>query len=146
MIKKYIFIIILIFWLITDYLSKLFCNANLQEKINLIWDFLYLKLIHNSWIAFSIQIPIFFLKILTIFLILSIFCYYLKVNKNKNGVLINTCFWFILSWAIWNWIERVLYWSVTDFIWIKYFSIFNLADIFISLWVILLIFINRKKI
>jgi len=134
------FFIVLIFWIFFDLLTKKLAFLYLQKKINLIWDFLYLKYIENSWIAFSIQIT--WLKYLTIFLIILIFLYYFKERKKiKNKKLLDLSFWLILSWAIGNWIERVFYWKVIDFIWIKYFSVFNFADIFISLWTIIYLII-----
>jgi len=138
------FYLILIIWIILDLYSKNLALNFLQEKINILWDFLYLQYVENTGIAFSTQIP--FLKILTIILIIVIFVYYLNERKKeKNKSLIDLAFWLILAWAIWNWIERILYWKVIDFLWVKYFSVFNLADSFISIWAIILIYYYYKK-
>jgi signal peptidase II len=134
------FYITIITWIILDLYSKYLANIYLKEKINIIWDFLYLQYVENSWIAFSIQIPILILKIITIILIFWIFYYYLKEERKKKSIIINSSFWLILAWAIWNWIERVFQERVIDFIWVKYFSVFNLADSFITIWAILYIF------
>jgi signal peptidase II len=108
---------------------------------------LYLKYVENPWIAFSIKIPLFFLKILTIILIFWIFYYYLTSEKKKEKKIIDFSFSLILAWAIWNAIERIFNDKVIDFIWIKYFSIFNLADSFITIWAILYLYslYNNKK-
>ncbi len=137
------FYIILITWVLLDLFSKYLAKVFLEEKINIFWDFLYLEFIKNPWIAFSINIP--FLKIITIILIILIFYYYIKEEKKKNNSYINLSFALILAWAIWNWIERVLYSEVIDFIWIKHFSVFNLADTFISIWAIIYIYIVYKN-
>lgn len=142
-----IFYITIIFWVFIDLLSKYFAKLHLQnENINILWDFLFLWYVENKWIAFSINIP--FLKIVTIILIFGIFYYYFKEEKNKNDKIIDLSFWLILAWALWNWYERIINSFVVDFIWVKYFSVFNLADSFIFIWALLYltkIFINNKK-
>lgn len=142
-----IFYITIIFWIFIDLLSKYFAKLHLQnENINILWDFLFLWYVENKWIAFSINIP--FLKIVTIILIFGIFYYYFKEEKNKNDKIIDLSFWLILAWALWNWYERIINSFVVDFIWVKYFSVFNLADSFIFIWALLYltkIFINNKK-
>lgn len=118
-----------------DYISKYIANSHLSNQINLLSDFVYLKLVKNPWIAFSINFP--FLKIITVFIIIWIIFYFIKYEKNKNNSFINLSFALIIWWALWNARERILFSWVTDFIWVKYFSIFNFADIFLTLWVIL---------
>lgn len=148
-----IFYITLIFWIILDLFTKQIALRYFQEKINIIWDFFYLKYVENTWIAFSIQIPSLFLKIITIVLIIFIFYYYwIEKKRNKENkkakVIIEISFWLILAWAIWNWIERLFFHKVIDFIWINYFSVFNLADSFISLWAIMylwVLFFEKKE-
>jgi len=138
-----IFYIILIIWIALDLFTKYLANIYLQNKINILWDFLYFQYIQNPWIAFGINIP--FIKVITIILILCIFYYYIKEEKIKNNKLTDLSFWFILAWAIWNWFERVFNSYVIDFIWVKHFSIFNIADSFITIWAILYIYILYKN-
>ena len=136
----------IIFWVLLDLVSKYLASLYLKENINLISDFLYLWYVENKWIAFSISIP--FLKIVTIILILGIFYYYLKEEKKKNDKLIDFSFWLILAWAFWNWYERIFNGFVIDFLWVKYFSVFNLADSFIfvgALIYLLKIFFEKKE-
>ncbi len=127
----------IILWIIIDLYTKYLANIFLQNKINILWDFIYLQYFENTWIAFSIQIPSFILKIWTIILIFLIFYYYFKEEKKLKNKIINFSFWLILAWAIWNWIERIFNNKVIDFFWIKYFSIFNIADSMISIWAII---------
>ena len=143
------FYLIIIIWIILDLFTKNLALKYLQEKINILWDFLYLKQIYNPWIAFGINIPSFLLKIWTIILIICIFWYYkieLKWEKNKTlQNYLNISFWLIISWSLSNAYERIFQEKVIDFIWVKYFSIFNLADSFISIWAIILIYYYYKK-
>jgi signal peptidase II len=138
-----IFYITIIAWIILDLFSKNLANTYLQNKISILWDMLFLKYTENSWIAFSIDVPL--LKLITIILIIWIFYYYFKEEKKKNNKLIDLSFWLILAWAIWNWIERMLYSNVTDFIWVQYFAIFNLADSFITIGAVIYLYILYKN-
>lgn len=141
-----LFYITILFWVIIDLVSKYFAKIYLQKNIDIFYDFLFLKYIENKWIAFSINIP--FLKIITLILIFWIFYYYFKEERKKNDKFIDLAFWLILAWAIWNWIERIFNSFVIDFIWVKYFSIFNLADSFIFVWACIYlwrIFIEKNK-
>lgn len=153
------FYIILILWIILDLGSKYLASVFLTDKINIIWELLYLKYVENTWIAFSIYIPIPILKILTISLIIWIFYYYISERKQdridnskknteieKKTKFLDVSFALILAWAIWNGIERVFYERVIDFIWVENFAIFNLADSFISIWAWLYIYhLYREK-
>lgn len=130
-----IFYISLIISLIIDLFTKYLAFNYLNEKIEIIWDYFYLQYFENTWIAFSMQLP--YIKIITIILILWIFYYYFKEERKNNNKIIDLSFWLILWWAIWNGFERIINSKVIDFIWIKYFSIFNMADVFISLGAII---------
>lgn len=135
--KKHIFTITIVSWIILDLFTKNLAFLFLQERINILWNFIYLEHVLNNWIAFSIQLNLVLLKIITISLIIWFFYYYFKEEKIKKNTIIDIAFWLILGWAIWNWIERVLNENVIDFIWVSYFSVFNLADSFIFIWVCL---------
>lgn len=127
-----------------DFITKYLTNLYLNNQINIFWELIYLKHVKNPWIAFGINLP--FLKIITIILIVWIIFYYIRYEKLKNNKLINLSFSLIIWWALWNAWERVLYWNVTDMLWIKYFSVFNFADIFLTIWVALyLLLILLKK-
>ena len=133
------FYIITLISIITDLASKNFMKSFLLngEKINLIWDFLKLSLVENSGIAFSLPIGGTFLKIITVSIIVLIIFYYFKYEKKHT--LNQIAFGLIVGWALGNWVERILNSAVIDFINLKYFAIFNFADIFINIWVIILI-------
>lgn len=143
------FYITLILALLIDTITKLSAQNYLTEKINILWDFVFLQYILNTWIAFSIQLPSIVLKVLTIVLIIVIFYYY-KTEKKlyKNNKLLDISFWLILWWALGNAYERILHEQVIDFLWVKYFAIMNFADVFISLGAIIyiyLMYMNHKN-
>lgn len=72
-----------------------------------------------------------------------------KRRKEKENLYINISFALIIAWWISNWYERIFNNYVIDFLWVKYFAIFNLADIYITIWaiiyLILLFLIKDKK-
>lgn len=146
------FYIFLILWIFFDLFTKKLAFLYLDEKVSVFWDLLYLQYVENTGIAFSIQINSFFLKILTIFLIILIYYYYrnqrqiiISNDLNKKRQLFDTSFWLILAWAVWNGVERVFNSKVIDFIGVKYFSVFNLADTFITVWAIVYLYILFKS-
>ena len=61
-------------------------------------------------------------------------------EKKKNNKLIDYWFILVISWALWNWYERIFNWKVIDFLAINNFSIFNLADVYITLGVLLYLY------
>lgn len=139
-----ILIFTIIISIILDLYTKFLAKINLDETIFVIKDFIYLKYIENTWIAFSIWLTWIFLKIVTIAIITWIFIYYFKYEKPKKNKLIDLSFWLILWWAIANRYERIFNSYVIDFVWIKYFAIFNLADTILTIWVILYLIIETN--
>lgn len=138
---RFYFIPILV---LLDFLSKLFFTSILEwKKILIFGEYVFFEIFKNKWIAFSIELPL--LKVITLIVILLIVWYYLKYEKKKNNTILDISFIFIISWALWNARERIFLWEVTDFIWVKNFSVFNFADIYINLWLIIYLIIVLKK-
>lgn len=143
--QKNIFYIVLISWLIVDALTKYMAFFYLKNPISLIGDFVSLKLLFNPGIAFGIALDQSFLKVLTFCLILWIFYYYFSEERKKKSLLIDSAFWCILAWAIWNWFERIFRGEVIDFISVQYFSVFNIADTLITIgWILLVYALYRE--
>jgi signal peptidase II len=136
------FYLIIIFWIITDLATKKLASLYLNEKINIFFDIIYLKYIENKWIAFSIQIP--HIKIITIILIILLISYYFKEEKKKKNKYIDISFALIIAWGLANAYERIVNSYVVDFIWIKYFAIFNIADSLIFIWISVYLYIIYK--
>ena len=142
-----IFIVILIFLL--DRLSKLYV-INLSEKIysSKIFSskFLNIELIWNKGIAFGLfssdESHIYdsiSLLILAIIILILIFI------KNTNGIE-RYCYILLLGGALGNLYDRITYKAVPDFIDFHLYDIhwfiFNIADIFITLPIIMLILLE----
>ena len=138
--KPHYFFSLIIFCVLLDAITKISAEKYLLSEIILIPHFLSLEYIRNPWIAFSIPVTGIFLKIITIVLIFWIIYYYRKEEKRKKNIYIDISFWLILAGAIGNAWERILRNSVTDFISLQNFAIFNIADSCITLWAILFAF------
>ncbi|EKD30433.1 MAG: hypothetical protein ACD_78C00062G0004 [uncultured bacterium (gcode 4)] len=136
---------IFILLILLDQTSKYFFEHFFwAQKIHLLGDFLMLSFVRNTGIAFSFPIEGIILKVLTVALIIGITIYYFRYETHKNLLLIKFWYTLILAWAVSNGLERVFIGSVTDFIGVKYFAIFNFADIFISVGAFLLFLIYFK--
>lgn len=142
--NRYIYIVSLIL-IILDQATKLLIktNLNLNEEIKIIPNFFSIHYLKNTGAAFSI------FENQTIFLILiSIAClvtiiYYL--NQEEVEKLSGIFLGIILGGIVGNLIDRIAYTGVIDFISFKIFNynfpVFNIADIGITIGVVLLIII-----
>jgi len=99
----------------------------------------------NTGIAFSIPIPQIILPILTAIIILFVISYSLKYLKIQKFTLHLTTL-LITAGAISNLIDRLKFGYVIDYFDIKYWPVFNVADVMIVVGVILWIWkLGYKK-
>lgn len=140
--------IIACFFFIIDLISKqLIMNLmNLGNSIKLINNFFYITYTKNNGAAWSIlednRILLLIITVLALFLINN------YMNKIKLSKLENFTYGMIIGGIIGNLFDRVFYGSVVDFLDFKIFGynypIFNLADSFIVIGIIILIVISIK--
>jgi signal peptidase II len=138
--------------ILVDQLSKYFIsnNMHLYETINVIPNFFNLYYIQNDGGAFSILEGHMFLFYL-VSIIGLVILYFIYKQANTNILKIAVAF--VVGGLFGNLIDRVFYQKVIDFISLNFgsyhFAIFNVADIFITVGIILLLidtlFINKKK-
>ena len=122
-----------------DQASKFFFEHFLANtKISILGDFLSLSFTRNTGIAFSLPIEGLLLKAVTIILTIAIGIYFFRYEKLKDKTIVQLAYALIISGAVSNGIDRIFFGSVGDFIAVKYFAIFNFADIFISIGAFLL--------
>ena len=140
--KKTIFVGIIIFFviIILDQVTKVFfINKNINIMPGGLLEFNYTE---NTGIAFNIGIGnVFTIGIINI-LVLGLIVIFIVKSKNNLRVLIPL--FLILSGGISNLIDRIFRGYVIDFIDILDFPNFNLADISITIGIILLIYIIIK--
>lgn len=137
-----------IIFLLIDQLSKglisLYMNLNESFKLT---NFLSITYVHNIGAAFSILKGARWLFIILGIIALNIiYIFFIKDKKLTNFEII--IYALMLSGIIGNIIDRVLYGYVIDFIDITLFNfaIFNFADSFIVISVILLVVFKWKNI
>ena len=149
MIFYWIMIVVLIF---IDQLVKILIDRNMffGESIPLIGDFFHITYVQNRGIAFGIfQGKVDLISIATVIAIIGIIVYFLK-NVKKSNLFERMAYIFIISGAIGNMIDRLTRGYVVDMIDFRgiWSFVFNIADVYINLGVILLLLdllIKRRK-
>ena len=148
---SYRFILIIFFLVLIDISSKVFANSYLLfgESIKTFFPFIELLLIYNSGIAFGIldnkgDLASNLLLILTILITLYLLWMIINETKDRNKIALS----FITGGAIGNVLDRINDGSVTDFLHLKIYNyslfVFNLADAFITIGAILIIYFEFK--
>lgn len=116
------------------------------QSTALINDWLQFRLVMNPGIAFSLPFSGDWLTILLSLIIatLTFVIIYLTLNKKASHwtLLLLTV---VLFGAISNILDRYIYGAVIDYLDLKYFSIFNIADAMISAGVITLIWREWRR-
>jgi len=90
------------------------------------------SLVHNYGAALGIDIPLFLLIILSVVAMICLFVIFERHPFLGIG--------FILGGLLGNLYDRVFYGYVIDFIYIKNFYVFNLADVFITIGGVMVFF------
>ena len=103
------------------------------------------RLSYNDGVAFSLPIRGLILQCITILLILAIWYHYIRVEYQKHSRFLDIGYILIIAWALSHAYERIYIGHVVDFIAVKYFAILNFADIFISVWVFLILFVYVRS-
>lgn len=137
-------IILTLIFLLLDIVSKVLVSKYivLEKSIKIINDFFYITYVRNTGVAWSMfSSKTILVLLVSSFIILGIILYIYN-NRPKNK-LEKVAYSMILGGAIGNFVDRIIYGYVIDFIDIKIFGydypIFNLADSFIVIGVILLV-------
>lgn len=130
--------------ILLDMVSKYIVSRLLivNESVMIIKNFFNITYVRNTGAAFSIfSGNTFFVMVISFMIIIGIILY---ISKNKpSNKIEKISYSLILGGAIGNFIDRVIYGYVRDFIEIDIFGwdypIFNLADVFVVVGVILLV-------
>jgi len=149
----YFFIIFFIFFLdrISKYLILNFVDKSINQEL-VINSFLSINLVYNKGIAFGLfqSENIFYYNFISLLILGVILILFWLVLKSKG--LEKISYLFIIGGGAGNFFDRIYYRSVIDFIDINFnnfnWFIFNIADIFITIGIIILIimeFIRKKK-
>ena len=141
-------ILLAMFFVVLDRFFKFLAAGGYFDKsIPVVGDFFKLDLIPNYNIAFSLPLSGIFLNILIILIIIFLLYELLFLGQRQewSKVVLLT---FIIFGAISNMLDRLWYGFVVDYLDLKYFTVFNIADVMIVRGVlgIILIFCRGKKV
>jgi signal peptidase II len=155
---KLIYYALALLVILIDQVSKwlIVHNFTLYETRSVIGDFFQITSHRNSGAAFSIlEGKQWFFYIITIIVVIGMIWYLQKV-KRENKRMLAVSIGFLLGGALGNFIDRVLYGKVVDFLQFNFvfsifghsvnytFAIFNIADTAITVGVVL-IFIDALR-
>lgn len=138
-----IFFLLALLIVLIDQITKYFVrNAiPLGASYSLIKNIIYLSHATNTGASFSLfQNYSFLLGVIAVFVVLAILLFYKKIPVNYR-----LAFSFLLGGTLGNLIDRIRFGTVTDFINLQIWPIFNVADASITLAAILLFVIVWKE-
>ncbi|MDP3971105.1 MAG: signal peptidase II [bacterium] len=131
-----------------DRVTKWYFVMHPDEQFDIISDILFLKLHLNTNMALSLPLfpPLYYSLIVIVVIILMVLLVKAMQHKNYFEFAVVTI---ILSGAFANLVDRAIYGGVVDFISISFWSVFNLADVYIisaiGIWLIK-IFLEEKDV
>lgn len=137
---------IAIFFMTDRWLKALALTQAAAPGRSLIGHLLAFKFIPNYYMAFSLPVGGWLLNALIIIIISALLSYIFYLSRQgapkklEIGLLI-----LILAGALSNIYDRLTYGYVIDYWFMKYFTVFNLADAMISAGALLLILINLRN-
>lgn len=145
--KTIISLMIALIIVVMDQLTKYHIVLSMEpysDEKKIISDLLVLRYIKNSgaaWGSFSSMTLV--LIIVSIILIIGLGAYYFKIINDADKRIIRLLISFVIGGAIGNLIDRIRFGYVIDFIYVKAinFPVFNVADIFVTVSMFLIIFI-----
>ncbi|HBI27438.1 MAG TPA: signal peptidase II [Peptococcaceae bacterium] len=144
-------ILIILLGIFIDRITKIWAVQNLAQFSQIviikdIFSFLYLE---NRGAAFGIlQNKLYFLAAITIIVVTGMIYY--MVKHRLKSIVVRVSLSLIISGALGNLIDRLIYGYVVDFISVHfkniyYFPIFNVADVFVVVGTMLLLFYLLKE-
>lgn len=137
-----IYALLLFFILFLDQFTKCAVAAN-QTDVEVIKNLFSITLRWNDGAAFSLfsdkgWAQTFFI-VLTVIVLVVLYFIYIKMGSGKKWL--KTTFIFIIAGALGNFIDRVAYSQVVDFIFVHFFpAVFNVADISLCVGCAMLVF------
>lgn len=140
----FMIMILTIVFLIIDIVSKLVVSnlMNVYDSIVIIKDFFYITYVRNTGAAWSMFAGKTWLLIGVSLIIIGLICFYIYKNKPKSKKEM-VGYSLVLGGAIGNFLDRIIYGYVIDFFDFYIFGydypIFNMADVFIVIGVMILI-------
>lgn len=140
--------IVSVFLIILDFITKLFIVNFLKNDVFLVSNIFYLTFVTNTgtFLGLFSDANMFFIILSLVILSILIYIIIKKINLNKINKYLYSL---IISGVIGNLIDRIIRGYVVDFIGIRIFDysfpIFNFADVYIVIGVLLFMIIGDKN-
>ena len=139
----FISLVVVIGIVFLDKASKIFFSdmLSLGESIPVLRNIFHITLVHNTGIAFGLfkNQGIVFIIVPLIAIVLIVFHIYYYRSNNQVSRMYIVGFSLILSGAIGNLIDRILFGYVIDFIDFRIWPVFNLADSAITIGTLIIL-------
>lgn len=143
--KMTVIYLAVVFFVALDRFLKVFSFSSQASEFNLLGEILKFSYKNNYYVAFSLPLagwPLTILITLTIIVLILFGLYYAKKFQVDKAAV----FFLIILGASSNLYDRLKYGFVIDYLDLKYFTVFNLADIMITVGAVsLLFFIKNYK-
>ncbi len=129
--------------LAADLTTKSWAVHTLTTPLNLIGTTVSLNLSFNKGVAFSVPIPGAVMLVITPVLVV-LFAYMLIKHGNMSSPLTTTALSLMVAGGLGNFINRIQYDAVVDFIRVAWWPSFNLADSYLTIAAFLIIIFYGK--
>lgn len=144
--KNIAIILLIAIFFVSDRLLKVLSISG-RKSFSLIGDILTFSFTPNYFIAFSLPVggKILEVTILILIVLMIVFSLYLLFKKYSVPLIIGLAA--IILGAVSNYIDRLRLGYVIDYLYLKYFTVFNLADALIAFGTILIliyIYLDKK--
>ena len=140
-----IIIMVAIFFIVDRYLKNLALSQTIESKTALINNIFFFNFTPNYYMAFSLPFGGRLLTLLTGLIIITIFIFLIYLIKKSKSKLVIIGVLLILIGAVSNIYDRLIFGYVIDYLYLINFTVFNIADIFISAGAILVLISTNKK-
>lgn len=138
-------LILLIISILVDQFTKILAQSKLiNNPIDIIDGVFSLTYLENRGVGFGfLQNKIYLILVVNVLVLFFVSVYFIKLPKTKRLFILHIMITFIVSGAIGNMIDRVRLGYVIDFLYFELidFPIFNVADIYVTVSVFLLMFL-----
>ena len=132
-----VFVFVFLLCLFFDMITKTFAT-NITSPILIIDNFIKFDYVENQGAAYGIgQGKQIVFILIAIFVVISIIWFVLHINHKHKVIFYSMAF--LLAGTVGNCLDRIFNGYVVDFISIKNFPVFNLADVFIVCSIIIIV-------
>ncbi|MEI6288353.1 MAG: signal peptidase II [bacterium] len=138
-------VLVFCLFVIDRVLKFLFYKKFPQQEFFILSDWLKLKLAFNPGIAFGLAVNYYLIIFIYILILLALIWWLIKIYREKKYFSI-LCLQMVIAGAFSNLLDRLQLGQVIDYFDLKYYSVFNLADVMIVCGVVgLLVVYGRKR-